>query len=143
MESIQVFLDADVVIAALLSKTGASAAILRNSTVKKLISPTIEREVLDVSKRLRIKHHDVKMTLRTCAVRAFDLKRHEVLDHYAPFVFDHEDAHVVAGAHRTSAPFLLTHNLRHFRANTIHQKLGVIVVNPGHFLQYLRSLGKF
>ena len=58
---------------------------------------------------------------------------------YGQFVFDYNDAHIVAGVKESSANFLVTYNLKHFKKDLIKQNLKAITLTPALFLQYLRS----
>ena len=147
MEKIQVFLDTDVVIAALLSKTGASYEIIKTPLVSKIISKTVEQEIKEVARRLDIDSQETKRILENISVASLSLIKKEVLKEvlkkYKEFVSDEQDAHVVGGAHKTRSKFLLTHNFKHYQVDKINAKFGILVLKPGNFLQYLRSLNKF
>lgn len=143
MGKVKVFLDTDVIISALLSKTGASFEIIKNSKVNKIVSTGIEREVAEVAKRLKINREDIKGVLKNCKITSLSLTKKNIINKYSSHVFDKEDAHVVAGADLSESKFLLTHNARHYKADRINNNLKVIVLKPGDFLQYLRSKEKF
>ena len=143
MGKVKVFLDTDVIISALLSKTGASFEIIKSPKVDKIVSTGIEREVAEVAKRLKIDRKDVKRVLKNCQIKSLSLTKKNIIDKYSSHVFDKEDAHVIAGADLSESKFLLTHNVRHYNADRINNKLRVIVLKPGNFLQYLRSREKF
>lgn len=139
MDQIKVFLDSDVVISSLLSSTGASFAIITNPKVKKVISKAIKAEVEEVAKRLHIDLSNTKL-LTHIQTQAPELKKETLINTYTSYVLDQEDAPVVAGADKTNSQFLLTHNLKHYLSSRIRKDLEVIVMKPGIFLQYLRSL---
>ncbi len=143
MGKVKVFLDTDVIISALLSKTGASFEIIKSPKVDKIVSTGIEREVAEVAKRLKIDRKDVKRVLKNCQIKSLSLTKKNIIDKYSSHVFDKEDVHVIAGADLSESKFLLTHNVRHYNADRINNKLRVIVLKPGNFLQYLRSREKF
>ncbi len=143
MGKIKVFLDTDVIISALLSKTGASFEIIKNPKIDKIVSTGIEREVAEVAKRLKIDRKDVKGVLKNCKTISLGLIKKNIINKYSNHVLDKEDAHVVAGADLSESKFLLTHNIKHYRVNRINNNLRVIVLRPGPFLQYLRSKEKF
>jgi len=143
MGKIQVFLDTDVIISALLSKTGASYELIKNFKVAKMVSKTVQKETNEVAKRLNLDQQKNKIIFKNINVAPLNLTKKEVLEKYEKFVFDEKDSHVVAGADKTRVKFLLTHNFRHYQVDKIKAELGIIVLRPGNFLQYLRSLGKF
>ncbi|OGY19300.1 MAG: hypothetical protein A3A65_04225 [Candidatus Chisholmbacteria bacterium RIFCSPLOWO2_01_FULL_49_14] len=143
MAKIQVFLDTDVVISALLSQTGASYEILNNPQIIKNISKTVKKEVKEVVKRLNIKSQKVKVIYTKIKTSSLHLTKKQVLERYGYFVIDEKDSQIVAGAERAKTKFLLTYNLKHYRVDKIKAELGITVVKPGNFLQYLRSINKF
>lgn len=59
---------------------------------------------------------------------------------YLDSVTNEENSHVVAGANILNEQFLITYNLKHWGRNKIKNHLNSIVMQPGMFLQYLRSL---
>lgn len=143
MGKIQVFLDTDVVISALLSKTGASYEIIKNPKVIKIVSKTVQKEIEEVIKKLNIDKQETNRILKNISVASLNLTKKEILEKYKKFVFDEKDSHVVAGANRVKSRFLLTHNLRHYQVDKINAEFGILVLKPGNFLQYLRGLNKF
>ncbi len=143
MGKVKVFLDTDVIISALLSKTGASFEIIKNPKVDKIVSTGIEKEVVEVAKRLGIDREDAKGVLKNCKITSLSLTKKNIINKYSSHVFDKEDIHVVAGADLSESKFLLTHNIKHYKADRIGSNLKVIVLKPGDFLQYLRSKEKF
>lgn len=139
-----VFLDADVLVSSLFSEKGASWEILKSKEIKKITSLTVQKEVIQVAQeKLKIGSREVKTKLKNCPVKSLGIKKEELVEKYQSYVFHQEDSHVVAGAHLLKANFLLTYNSKHFCADKIKNELGLIVLKPGFFLQYLRSKGKF
>ena len=139
-----VFLDADVLVSSLFSEKGASWEILKSKEIKKITSLTVEKEVIQVAQeKLKISSREVKIKLRNCPVKSLGIKKEELVEKYQGYVLHQEDSHVVAGAHLLKANFLLTYNSKHFCADKIKNELGLIVLKPGFFLQYLRSKEKF
>jgi len=140
MGEIKIFLDSDVIVSALLSEAGASFAILGNLRISKVVTNTIRAEVFEVARRLGIdlSQKDIFHDLEIIALK---LDKARLVETYIQYVLDKEDSHVVAGAHKSKVNFLLTHNLKHYRVDEIKTRLGIIVMRPGSFLQYLRSQG--
>lgn len=143
MGKIQVFLDTDVVISALLSKTGASYELIKNPKIIKIVSKSVQKEIEEVTKKLNIDKQETNRILKNINVTSLNLTKKEILEEYKKFVFDEKDSHVVAGANRVKSKFLLTHNLRHYQVDKINAEFGILVLKPGNFLQYLRGLNKF
>lgn len=139
MEEIKVFLDTDVVISALLSDKGASYKLINDTKFKKIISIAIKEEITEVSRRDHINKAMVRAIVKKIKIIPLFLSKENILKKYIQYVFDEEDSHVVAGAYISKADFLLTHNIRHYHVVKIKNDLGMKVIRPGDFLQYLRS----
>ncbi len=139
MAEIQVFLDTDIIISALLSSKGASYILINATKVKKIISNTIIEEVIEVASRENISKVKTNIILAKVKMSSLYLSKEKLLKKYSKYVFDEEDSHVVAGAHISKSEFLLTHNMRHYGVAKIRNDLGIKVMKPGEFLQYLRS----
>lgn len=138
MDQIKVFLDSDVFISALLSHKGASFEILNNISIYKIITKTIQEEVVDVAKRLDISLTQVNI-FQKIKIISIKLDKTRIVRSYLSYVLDIEDSHVIAGAHSARTQFLLTHNTKHYHQELIKKDLKIITMKPGNFLQYLRS----
>ena len=143
MGKVSVFLDTDVIISSLLSRTGASYNVINNPKIEKEITSSIEKEVKEVSKRLNISEQYTNKTLKKVRVMTIGMTKNDLMKNYKDYVIDEEDIHVVAGAHKSKSKFLLSHNSRHYKINKIEIDLGILVIKPGNFLQYLRSINEF
>lgn len=139
MGRIKVFLDTDVIISSLLSEKGASFAVIRNPKIEKVISQAVKKEVDEVTIRLNI-NVDKKEVLENVNIISLNLKKGKLSQIYSPYIFDLEDSHVIAGTHQSKSKFLLTHNTKHYHTEKIRNDLGIIVMKPGMFLQYLRTI---
>lgn len=138
MDKIKVFLDSDVLISALLSQTGASYEILKNPQINRVVSETIRSEVREVTKRLNISFYNERI-LEKLEIITLKLDKTRLVTNYLRYVLDEEDSHVVAGAVKGNARFLITHNIKHYHTEKIKRDLAIIIMKPGVFLQYLRS----
>lgn len=143
MAKIRVFLDTDVIISSLLSKTGASANLISNPKIEKIITNTVEQEIIEVSQRLNIDNQNTNSTLKKIKIISLGISKKVLLKNYAEYVIDEKDTHVVAGARKSKSKFLLSHNSRHYKVNKIENAIGVLVIKPGNFLQYLRSINEY
>lgn len=139
MEEIKVFLDTNVFISALLSDKGASYKLINDTKFKKIISNTVIEEIIEVSKRENINIDAARAILKKTKKTPLFLSKEKLLKAYSKYVLDEEDSHVVAGAYISKSDFLLTHNIKHYLLVMIKNDLGIIVMKPGDFLQYLRS----
>lgn len=141
IEPVSVCLDADVLIAGLLSSTGASHAILLLGELGLLRIVIPDAAVEEVRRNLVTKLPDAvplfEEFLRAVAVRihrptARDRER-------AVELADSKDVAILAAAIGAGARLLVTHNVRHFRSGE-----GVRVVRPRTLIEEVRAwMGSF
>ena len=139
---IRVFVDSDVIISSLLSQSGAAYTLLHNTKqVELYISKFSSLELQRVVERLNIKLDmlNVVTTNRLHSVK-IDITYERVQHEFADYVRDPHDAHIVAGAKVAKAAFLVSYNTRHFMPEKLREDFQLILLTPGLFLQYLRSL---
>ncbi|HUD06325.1 MAG TPA: putative toxin-antitoxin system toxin component, PIN family [Candidatus Saccharimonadales bacterium] len=139
---IRVFVDTDVIISSLISKSGAAFALISHTEqVKLYISNYSVLEFNKVVDRLHLQqevlHNVIKNQLTSVKI---DQTYKKVQIRFADYVRDPDDAHVAAGAMEAKASFLVSYNVRHFNAEKLRQDFQIILLTPGLFLQYLRSL---
>lgn len=135
-----VYVDSDVVIASLLSSSGASYLLLHHATVKAHVSSVQKRELTSVCQRLGIDLERLSTLLnKHVRVVPFNKPLSEIKRTHSNYTNDPDDAHIVYGAKSAGTRFLITYNLKHFRSEKIKEDFGIILVTPGQFLQYLRS----
>jgi len=137
----KVFVDSDVVLSSLLSSKGAANFLLNEVDLELAIS--------NVS-LIEIKHGIIKLNLDKNQLRKLVKNRLKIIELkdsimkikkiFKSYVFDEDDAHIVAGAKRTKAKIILSYNLKHFDRQKINEDLGIAVLTPAQYLQYLRSL---
>lgn len=139
---LKIFLDSDVVISSLISSAGAAFALLNHTdNVELYISDFSMNELERVAKRLSIKADDLQNLVASRLITVEISQPYaSVQKQFATYVLDPHDSHVVAGARQAHARFLVSYNGRHFKADTIKQDFQIILMTPGTFLQYLRSL---
>lgn len=136
----KIFLDSDVVVSALISDKVASSWIIRQPDLQLVVSNYSVKELKKVVIKLEISQTELDKLIdrRTSIVKlADDLST--IKENFQKYVLDIDDAHVVAGAVTGKADFLLSYNLKDYLIDTIKTKLGILVMTPGRFLQYLRS----
>lgn len=142
MSRTKVFVDSDVVISSLISEKGAAHLLLNEQKSKFAISNISKIELERVASRLGIEKSRlqilVKTRLKPIRLTA-DLKK--IKNDFKDYTTDPNDTHIIAGASRAKAKFLLTYNIRHFKRQKVNEDLGIIVLTPAQYLQYLRSLG--
>jgi len=146
MRALSVFVDSDVVISSLISSSGAASLLLKKKikNLKLFISNFSQKELKIVSQRLEIKPDSLEKLVKN-RFEIVNLKENNksLKEKYADYVLDKNDAHIVAGAVKSKAKFLLTYNWRHFKREKIKNDFNVIILTPALFLQYLRSKNSF
>ncbi len=141
----QIFVDTDVVISSLTSKTGAAYFLLNETDLAPIISSisviSVE-ELQRVVKRRSLSEKKLKALIHNrCKLVSLKESISKIKAKYSKYVTDRDDAHIVAGAHAAGARFLVTYNLKHFKATFLADDFNIQIMTPAHFLQYLRSLG--
>jgi predicted nucleic acid-binding protein len=135
-DAVEVCLDADVLIAGLLSRTGASHAILILGEIGLLRLVLPEAVVDEVRRNLGDKVPETlplfEEFLRSVPVRVYrptaqDRERARTLA-------DQKDAPILAAAIGAGTPLLVTHNVRHFRSGE-----GVRIVRPRVLIEEARA----
>ena len=138
----KIFVDSDVVLSSLLSPKGAAYFLLNEVGLEFAISNVslleIERGIVKLNLDKNQLRKLVKNRLKLIELRDSTKK---IKKSFKNYVFDEDDAHVVAGAKRTKAKVILTYNLKHFNKQKIKDDLGIVVLTPAQYLQHLRSLG--
>lgn len=136
----KVFVDSDVVISSLLSKSGAAHALFDHPNITPVISTYSKKEIEIVIKRLNINSYDfeVKLAKKLEIINMQD-NLSEIKKQFVDYILDINDAHIVTGARKSTAKFLVTYNVRHFVVERIRNDFKIVILTPGQFLQYLRS----
>lgn len=135
-----VFVDSDVVVSSLISSKGAAYLLINNKDLSLYISNISVKELKIVCERLKIDKNDLK-NLVSKRFKTVVLKTalSELKRSYQDYVLDENDAHIIAGAKTAKAKFLVTYNLKHYKADKIKADLGILITTPAMLLQYLRS----
>lgn len=136
----RVFIDSDVVISSLLSSSGAAYFLLHQTQITPVISSLSLVELRIVAKRLGIASEKLERIVRQ-RFEVIDLttKLKDIQEEYLDYVTDINDAHIVAGVCTAKTKYFISYNLKHFKSDKIKNKLGVVLLTPALFLQYLRS----
>lgn len=137
----QVFLDSDVVISSLISKTGVAYLLVNNKNIVSIVSSISVKELRIVVERLGIDKQELQNLLKK-RFRVVVLKESpkKIKIVFGRYVTDENDSHIIAGARSSKAKFLITYNVRHYKVDKIKEDFGVNILTPARFLQYLRSL---
>jgi len=139
---IKLFVDSDVVISSLLSAKGAAFLLIHKiDNIKLLISNLSQQELEIVVTRLNISQDELTSLLEK-RFDIFDLNItiEEIRKEYKNYVSDINDAHIVNGAKEVKARFLITYNLKDYKTEKIKKDFNILVMTPGQFIQYLRSI---
>lgn len=136
----QIFVDTDVVISSLISSTGAAFSLINEFDIVRYYSDYTTKELERTIAKLDL---DIKQA-NSLLKRQFkpvqlDPDPQKVQSRFGQYVFDPLDAHVVAGAHKSHSPILVTFNIRHFQLDKIKQELEILIQNPSQFVQSLRN----
>lgn len=142
MKKIKVFVDSDVIISSLISTTGAAHLLLNKTENIELLASNYSLKELDiVVKRLRLN----KKTLNKLIKQKFHIieiikSLEEIKKHYHKFTNDINDTHIIAGAEKGKAKFLISYNTKHFYEEKIMRYFDINLITPARLIQYLRSL---
>jgi len=138
---LRVFVDSDVVISSLISSKGAAYHLINETHIKRFISNKSIAEIKRVAKELNIDGARLSETLEKNFSKV-ELKDSlvKIKEKYGEYTSDQHDTHITAGAHAAKVKFLISYNLKDFRAEEINEDFNIILMTPARFLQYLRSL---
>ena len=140
MKKLRVYVDSDVIISSLISQAGAASFIFSLKDIHLFASNYSKKETEIVAERLGLKEAKVKEIFERKLEIVFLTDSLENLKKkLAECVTDKDDAHIVAGAVKAKAQFLISYNLRHYKANRIKTDFDILLMTPAMFLQYLRS----
>jgi predicted nucleic acid-binding protein len=129
-------------ISSLISKSGAAHTLLHdNRQLELCVSNLSIAELEKVVNRLHLEvedlHNLISKRLTTINIdQSLDLVKQQ----FAIYVHDIDDAHIVAGAKVAQVTFIVSYNIRDFKADKLNQDFQIVLLTPGLFLQYLRSL---
>lgn len=141
-KSIRAFVDSDVVISSLISTSGAAYTLLHNTEgVELYISNFSVVELEKVVERLQLNSEKLQKVISSrFATATLSQSYEKVQKQFGSYVRDVDDAHIVAGANESKVKFLVSYNIRHFESDKLRQNFQIILLTPGLFLQYLRSI---
>ena len=129
------------VISSLISQKGAAHLLLNERKGNFVISNISKKELEKVVKRLRLEQFKlqnlIKNSLKTVNITE---EIRVIKDKFKDYTSGQNDAHIVAGATKAKAKFLLTYNIRLFNRQKIREDFAIVVLSPAQYLQYLRSL---
>lgn len=138
--STKIFVDSDVIISSLLSQTGAAHLLVNGKGLELLVSDVSYKELRIVADRLNIEKRKLN-TLIKSRFKIIELKEKvsQLKKQFLNYVSDPNDAHIMAGAVKAKANFLVTYNMKHFHFERLKQDFNIITLTPAQPVQYLRS----
>ncbi len=139
---LKVFVDSDVIISSLISSTGAAFLLLNQTGVPKLFVSNVSlRELKEVVERLGLSEEKLNdLITRHFSIVQLKESVTTIKSEFAEYVLDINDAHIVAGAQKANAQFLISYNTKHFKSDKLKEKFNIILTTPANLLQYLRSI---
>ena len=143
MRKRKVFVDSDVVLSSLISSKGAAHFLLNEVNLDLVISDISVVEITRGVAKLALSAADLKLLktkLRMVNLKSNKLNQQKIKGDFGKYTLDENDAHIVAGAKKAKAKVILSYNIRDFNRQKINEELGVVVLTPAQYLQYLRSL---
>lgn len=140
MRTRRIYVDSDVIISSLISNKGAAYKLLSEKSGKLYISNYSIAELEIVTKRLQLGPNRLTKLIKTLNLIKLDLTKPELQLKYGQYIKDPDDAHIIGGAVDARAKFLISYNTRHYLPEKIKRNLKIILLTPGWYLHYLRSL---
>lgn len=144
MKRRKIFVDSDVTISSLLSSKGAAYFLLNKTHLEFCISNISIKEIKRGVDKLDLDNEKfqnlLKKRLRTMKLKEDKTGIKRIKIAFKDYVFDENDAHIVAGAIKAKAKLILTYNIKDFKIEKLAKNFKIIVITPAKFLQYLRSL---
>ncbi len=144
MKKKKIFVDSDLVLSSLILSKGAAFFLLNEADLGLFVSNISIIEIKRGLLKLKLDNDKfqilLKYRLRTIRLRDSNEGLEKIKADFGKYVFDQDDAHIVAGARRAKVRVILTYNIRHFKVERLKRELNILISTPAQFLQYLRSL---
>ena len=143
VKSWRVFLDSSVLVAGILSQTGASSAILDLGEAGEIIIILSKGVLVETDRVFEKKFSgligDFREFIKSLSpIIVEDATAEEIRD--AERVIDKDDAPILAAARKTDLHYLVSMDMKHFHANKARQYLKSPVVTPAQFLTDFRAI---
>lgn len=141
MKRRKIFVDSDVVLSSLISNKGAAYLLVNKLDLNLFISNISINELEKGVDKLNLDKLQltdlIKNRLNT--VKFIKIKSSEIKKIFKDYVYDENDAHIVAGARKAKAKLILSYNTKDFNSLKLKEDFDISVKTPAQFLQYLRS----
>ncbi len=138
----RVFLDTNVLIAGLASRTGASAAILDLGEAEEIIVVVSRQVLIEADHVFLEKFPELTDTYRMFLKNLTPLLAEDPTPsavRAAVQVINHDDAPILAAAKQETVDYLVTLNTRHFTTPSVRAFLRALIVTPAEFLTAFRQ----
>jgi putative PIN family toxin of toxin-antitoxin system len=137
----KVYIDSDVIISSLISSVGAANLLINKTNINRYISNFSYKELDIVVDRLGLNKKKFEELIKKnfLIIKLYESLQ-EIKKKYSTYIYDPNDAHIIAGAFKAKTNFIISYNIKHFKIDKIKQDLNIIICKPAVFLQYLRSL---
>ena len=136
----KIFVDSDVVLSSLISSKGAAYFLLNKVDLNLFISNiSIQELERGVNKLDLDKDQLTNLVRKRLKTVKFIKKSNKIKKDFRDYVFDEDDAHIVAGARKAKAKLILSYNIKDFNTSKLKEDFNIAVQTPAQFLQYLRS----
>lgn len=140
----KVYLDASVIIAAVLSSGGGSSLVLKYISQRLMIgvtSQTVIDEVIEHAQKIKKSKEEIEQFVAECNILVATRITQEQVHPYEGHV-DPDDAHVVAGAQLTRCGYLVTLDKKHLLDPTIKDHFAPLqIVSPKELLVIFLAQG--
>jgi putative PIN family toxin of toxin-antitoxin system len=138
----RVFLDTNVLISGVLSRTGASAAILDLGEAEEIVIVVSEQVLVEADRTFLVKFSHLIERYRTfiknlAPLLLEDPSRAAVKE--AATAIDPDDASILAAAKQGRVDFLVTLDTRHFLTSSVRAYFAAPIVTPSEFLTAFRG----
>ena len=144
MSKIKVFLDSSVLIAGILSSSGAARVLLVMSEIGQ-IEVFISEHVITESERSlarKVPHAlpEFRQSIRDAQPKILQNPTQQEIRDHLYLIGDPEDVPILLAAMKAKVDYLATHNRRHFIDDpTVAEKAGLKISTPGDVLAWLRE----
>lgn len=136
----KIFVDSDVILSSLISNKGAAYFLLNEADLNLSISKSLIQELERGVNKLNLdKNQLINLVRKRLKIVKFIKKSDEIKKEFKNYVFDEDDAHIVAGARKAKAKLILSYNIKDFNTPKLKEDFNIKVQTPAQFLQYLRS----
>ena len=116
----KIFVDSDVVLSSLISSKGAAYFLLNETDLNLFISNfSIQELERGVNKLNLDKDQLIDLVRKRLKIVKFIKKSGKIKKDFRDYVFDEDDAHIVAGTRKAKAKLILSYNIKDFNISKL------------------------